>query len=84
MELHADTATFLTVAYILAINTSILADFGTNYSISDCDNPRQHASSCESMSDVCRDLIIVTTAYSIISSVIMSVLANLPLALAPG
>ncbi|KAK6932929.1 Nucleobase cation symporter 2 family [Dillenia turbinata] len=35
-ELRAGTATFLTMAYILAVNASILADSGATCSVSDC------------------------------------------------
>ncbi|KAL8161065.1 hypothetical protein V2J09_012554 [Rumex salicifolius] len=35
-ELRAGTATFLTMAYILAVNSSILADSGATCSVSDC------------------------------------------------
>lgn len=35
-ELRAGTATFLTMAYILAVNASILADSGGTCSVSDC------------------------------------------------
>ncbi|XP_076884017.1 adenine/guanine permease AZG1-like [Bidens hawaiensis] len=35
-ELRAGTATFLTMAYILAVNASILSDSGATCSISDC------------------------------------------------
>ncbi|GMP99429.1 hypothetical protein CsSME_00046899 [Camellia sinensis var. sinensis] len=35
-ELRAGTATFLTMAYILAVNASILSDSGATCSVSDC------------------------------------------------
>lgn len=35
-ELRAGTATFLTMAYILAVNASILSDSGGTCSVSDC------------------------------------------------
>ncbi|KAG1364264.1 Aspartyl protease family protein [Cocos nucifera] len=50
IELHADTAIFLTMAYILAINISILVDFGATCFFSDCNNSHQCASSYQSMS----------------------------------
>ncbi|KAG0481127.1 hypothetical protein HPP92_011985 [Vanilla planifolia] len=91
-ELRAGTATFLTMAYILAVNASILSDSGATCSISDCINPSPTCrfppavdpgySSC--LSRARRDLIVATAAASIIGSSIMGLLANLPLALAPG
>ncbi|MQL92344.1 hypothetical protein Taro_024967 [Colocasia esculenta] len=91
-ELRAGTTTFLTMAYILAVNASILSDSGATCSISDCVNP---SPSCKFPPSVdpgysaCvdrarRDLIVATIASSIIGSFIMGVFANLPLALAPG
>ncbi|KAJ0978411.1 hypothetical protein J5N97_013885 [Dioscorea zingiberensis] len=90
-ELRAGTATFLTMAYILAVNASILSDSGATCSISDCHNPSPSCkfppvdagySSC--LDRVRRDLIVATAASSIIGSLIMGAFANLPLALAPG
>ncbi|PKA67230.1 Adenine/guanine permease AZG1 [Apostasia shenzhenica] len=91
-ELRAGTATFLTMSYILAVNASIISDSGATCSVSDCNNPSPTCrfppavdpgySSC--IAGARRDLIVATAASSIIGSVLMGVLANLPLALAPG
>ncbi|XP_072985955.1 adenine/guanine permease AZG1 [Typha latifolia] len=90
-ELRAGTATFLTMAYILAVNASILSDSGATCDVSDCLNPSPTCkfppvdpgySSC--LDRVRRDLIVATAASSIIGSFIMGLFANLPLALAPG
>ncbi|KAM0948047.1 putative xanthine/uracil/vitamin C permease [Dioscorea sansibarensis] len=90
-ELRAGTATFLTMAYILAVNASILSDSGATCSISDCTSPSPSCkfppidpgySSC--LSRVRRDLIVATAASSTIGSFIMGFFSNLPLALAPG
>ncbi|KAL8172333.1 hypothetical protein V2J09_024137 [Rumex salicifolius] len=49
-EIRAGTATFLTMAYILAVNASILADSGATCSVSDClpvcSNPAVPISAC--------------------------------------
>ncbi|XP_057435376.1 adenine/guanine permease AZG1-like [Lotus japonicus] len=49
-ELRAGTATFLTMAYILAVNASIIADSGGTCTISDCipicSNPKIPLSQC--------------------------------------
>ncbi|XP_004502854.1 adenine/guanine permease AZG1 [Cicer arietinum] len=49
-ELRAGTATFLTMAYILAVNASILTDSGGTCSVSDCiplcSNPSVSISNC--------------------------------------
>lgn len=91
-ELRAGTATFLTMAYILAVNASILSDSGATCSSSDCLHPSPSCmfppsvdpgySAC--LSRARRDLIVATAASSLIGSLIMGTLANLPLALAPG
>ncbi|KAK7317018.1 hypothetical protein RJT34_00896 [Clitoria ternatea] len=55
-ELRAGTATFLTMAYILAVNASILADSGGTCSVSDCiplcSNPSIPLSSCNASSSL--------------------------------
>ncbi|KAL3334417.1 hypothetical protein AABB24_030920 [Solanum stoloniferum] len=112
-ELRAGTTTFLTMAYILAVNASILSDSGGTCSVSDCiplcsdptvsttnctNNPTLHLInpdvSCKfepvnpgyaaCLEKTRKDLIVATVASSLIGCVIMGVLANLPLALAPG
>ncbi|CAL9058459.1 unnamed protein product [Musa banksii] len=90
-ELRAGTATFLTMAYILAVNASILSDSGATCSVHDCLSPSPSCSfppvdpgyaACVDRAR--RDLIVATAAASIIGSFIMGAFANLPLALAPG
>ncbi|CAL9763265.1 unnamed protein product [Musa acuminata subsp. burmannicoides] len=90
-ELRAGTATFLTMAYILAVNASILSDSGATCSVDDCLRP---SPSCRfppvdpgyaaCVDRARRDLIVATAASSIVGSFIMGAFANLPLALAPG
>ncbi|KAG1348178.1 putative Adenine/guanine permease AZG1, partial [Cocos nucifera] len=88
MELHAGTIIFL--AMILVVNASILIDSSATCSIFNCDNP---SPTCKFPSidvgyvtyleGIHRDLIVATATSSIISSIIMGVLANLLLALTP-
>ncbi|KAK4363563.1 hypothetical protein RND71_018804 [Anisodus tanguticus] len=101
------------MAYILAVNASILSDSGGTCSVSDCSplcsDPSVPPVNCTNNpnirlitpDDSCKfepvnpgyasclektrkDLIVATIASSLIGCVIMGVLANLPLALAPG
>ncbi|XP_004240877.1 adenine/guanine permease AZG1 [Solanum lycopersicum] len=112
-ELRAGTTTFLTMAYILAVNASILSDSGGTCSVSDCiplcSDPTVSTANCTNhpslrlinpdvsckfepvnpgyaacLDKTRKDLIVATVASSLIGCVIMGVLANLPLALAPG
>ncbi|XP_010490154.1 PREDICTED: adenine/guanine permease AZG1 [Camelina sativa] len=111
-ELRAGTATFLTMAYILAVNASILSDSGGTCSVSDCiplcSDPTINPSQCTGpglrllqpdvsckfnpvnpgyaacVEGIRKDLIVATVAASLIGCVIMGLMANLPLALAPG
>ncbi|GFZ03838.1 Xanthine/uracil permease family protein [Actinidia rufa] len=94
-ELRAGTATFLTMAYIITVNATILADSGGPCSISDCTvsanqttgsdctvQPNEGYENC--LSKVKSDLIVATALSSMIGSFAMGFFANLPLALAPG
>ncbi|KAJ3688334.1 hypothetical protein LUZ61_017498 [Rhynchospora tenuis] len=90
-ELRAGTATFLTMAYILAVNASILSDSGATCTINDCINPSESckfppvdAGYSQCLDRVRRDLIVATAVSSLIGCFIMGMFANLPLALAPG
>lgn len=78
-ELRAGTATFLTMAYILAVNASILSDSGATCAK---DLSRDEYNVCVDRAR--RDLIVATAASALIGSFIMGCFANLPLALAPG
>ena len=74
-EFRAGVVTFLTMAYILAVNAAILTDSGGN-----CKNP---------FDDKCKanlkiDLIYATAISAGVSTLLMGLTANLPLALAPG
>ncbi|CAL1378479.1 unnamed protein product [Linum trigynum] len=95
-ELRAGTATFLTMAYILAVNASILADSGGTCSVSDCIPPGgDHDVSCKfpplvnpgylaCLEQTRKDLVVATIVSSLTGCFIMGMFANLPLALAPG
>ncbi|MBA0585066.1 adenine/guanine permease AZG1 [Gossypium raimondii] len=90
-ELRAGTATFLTMAYILAVNASILTDSGGSCGVTDCHNPSETCkfppldpgyAAC--LERTRKDLIVATVISSFIGCLIMGIFANLPLALAPG
>ncbi|KAK8571447.1 hypothetical protein V6N13_047135 [Hibiscus sabdariffa] len=90
-ELRAGTATFLTMAYILAVNASILTDSGGPCGVADCHNPSEACkfqpldpgyAAC--LERTRKDLIVATVASALIGCLIMGIFANLPLALAPG
>ncbi|KAG6402050.1 hypothetical protein SASPL_138920 [Salvia splendens] len=95
-ELRAGTATFITMAYILAVNAAILSDSGGTCSVSDCTSlgPIPPDAACKfdpinpgyaaCLDKTRKDLIVATDASSLIGSAIMGLFANLPLALAPG
>ncbi|KAL1542072.1 Adenine/guanine permease azg1 [Salvia divinorum] len=95
-ELRAGTATFITMAYILAVNAAILSDSGGTCSVSDCIplGPNPPDASCKfeplnpgyaaCLDKTRKDLIVATAASSLIGSAIMGLFANLPLALSPG
>lgn len=98
-ELRAATATFLTMAYIITVNATILADSGGTCSISDCTSPPSNhtmvgpSPDCmfkpnigyqKCLSNIKNDLIVATALSSMIGSLAMGIFANLPLALAPG
>nr|GMD36287.1 adenine/guanine permease AZG2 [Ipomoea batatas] len=95
-EVRAGTATFLTMAYIITVNATILGDSGATCSLSDCTFPanQTHASpDCKfkanegyerCLAKVRSDLIVATAVAGLVGSVGMGLLANLPLGLAPG
>ncbi|XP_047307100.1 adenine/guanine permease AZG2-like [Impatiens glandulifera] len=78
-ELTAATATFLTMAYIITVNATILTDSGGTCSVSNSDVSYQKC-----LSNVKTDLIVATALSSMIGSFAMGIFANLPLGLAPG
>ncbi|KAI4336272.1 hypothetical protein L6164_014817 [Bauhinia variegata] len=94
-ELRAGTATFLTMAYIITVNATILTASGGTCSIADCSAPANQTASPDCilkpnagyqrcLSKTNGDLIVATVLSAMIGSVAMGVLANLPFGLAPG
>ncbi|KAL0925575.1 hypothetical protein M5K25_003929 [Dendrobium thyrsiflorum] len=96
-ELRAGLATFLTMAYIISVNSSILTDSGGPCTIHDCiADPHIHPGlnpDCRlqrnpgydrCLAETKSDLVVATAAAAAIGSLAMGVFANLPLALAPG
>jgi AGZA family xanthine/uracil permease-like MFS transporter len=82
-EFRAGCTTFLTLAYILAVNPLILADSGGTCTCEgpDCINSEEYE---ECMREVRRDLVIATAVASGLATLLMGIFANLPFALAPG
>eukprot|EP00804_Cyclotella_cryptica_P013216 CCRYP_007006-RA/>CCRYP_007006-RA protein AED:0.31 eAED:0.31 QI:219/0.75/0.6/1/0.75/0.6/5/178/607 len=81
-ELSAGTATFLTMAYILAVNPRILAESGGPCVPPDGDIFSPDYETC--MEEVKRQYITSTAIGSMIGCLLMGLLGNLPIALAPG
>uniref|UniRef100_A0A7N0RIP3 Adenine/guanine permease AZG2 n=1 Tax=Kalanchoe fedtschenkoi TaxID=63787 RepID=A0A7N0RIP3_KALFE len=90
-ELTAATATFLTMAYIISVNATIIAASGATCSSRDCAAP---AADCvmrggdegyeRCLVRVKNDLVMATILSSLAGCVAMGMLANLPLSVAPG
>jgi AGZA family xanthine/uracil permease-like MFS transporter len=76
-ELRAGTVTFFTMGYILAVNAAILGDSGGT-----CDGESENYDQCQQ--DLKIDLIYATAISAGVSTLLMGLTANLPLALAPG
>ncbi|KAK9908098.1 hypothetical protein WJX75_002714 [Coccomyxa subellipsoidea] len=97
-EIRAGTVTFLTTAYILAVNALILSDTGGPCGPNDCTGPDKGNPECVYPDDygltnvgymtcvghVRQSLVTATAASSCIASLLMGIGANLPVALAPG
>ncbi|KAI0877951.1 purine transporter [Hypoxylon argillaceum] len=86
-EIRAGIATFFAMAYILAVNASILSDSGgTCVCPKTADDPLCNVDEnyllC--IAEVKRDLVTATAAISAIASFCMGLFANLPVGLAPG
>ncbi|KAI1370696.1 hypothetical protein F4677DRAFT_451098 [Hypoxylon crocopeplum] len=86
-ELRAGIAAFFAMAYIIAVNSSIVSDTGgtcvCNGGLEDplC-NVNEEYLLCAA--EVKRDLVTATAAISALSSFCMGLFANLPVSLAPG
>ncbi|TIB38427.1 hypothetical protein E3P86_01634 [Wallemia ichthyophaga] len=83
-EIRAGITTFVAMAYIISVNSNILRQCGGTCRCSDyaqgCDDPGY--SSCTE--DFYRDMITATSAISCIGSLLMGLMANLPVAVGPG
>ncbi|KAL1653423.1 hypothetical protein SLS61_003932 [Didymella pomorum] len=85
-EIRAGLTTFFTMAYVISVNASILADSGGNCVCNDpndalCMNNDEYALCVQ---DLNRSLITATAAIAGFSSVLFGFLTNMPVALAPG
>lgn len=81
-EIKAGTATFLTMAYILAVNPRILSDSGGS-----CVAPEGNIFAPEyeeCLNEIKRQYVTATALGSFIACLLMGFIANLPIALAPG
>ncbi|KAL4972042.1 hypothetical protein BDW66DRAFT_145011 [Aspergillus desertorum] len=86
-ELRAGLATFFAMAYIISVNANITSDTGGT-----CVCPAEDlATACENNTEyllckqeVNRDLVTATAAIAAMASFLLGLLANLPVALAPG
>ncbi|KAI1319185.1 xanthine/uracil permease family protein-like protein [Xylariaceae sp. FL0255] len=85
-ELRAGLTTFATMAYIIAVNSAILADSGGT-----CVCPEGTPTGCPNNDtySVCQvglrhDLITATSALAGLASILFGFLTNLPVALGPG
>ncbi|KAI1766024.1 hypothetical protein GGR53DRAFT_519243 [Hypoxylon sp. FL1150] len=86
-EVRAGVAAFFAMAYILAVNSSILSDTGgTCVCNGGADDPvcnvNEEYMLC--VAEIKRDLVTATAAISALSSFCMGLFANLPVSLAPG
>mmetsp|Transcript_23842 Transcript_23842/g.56168 ORF Transcript_23842/g.56168 Transcript_23842/m.56168 type:complete len:542 (-) Transcript_23842:186-1811(-) len=81
-EIKAGTATFLTMAYILAVNPRILADSGGPCVAPDGNIFAPEYEDC--LEEIRRQYVTSTAIGSFIGCLLMGLLANLPIALAPG
>ncbi|KAK3896672.1 hypothetical protein C8A05DRAFT_39781 [Staphylotrichum tortipilum] len=88
-EMRAGLATFFAMAYIIAVNASIVADSGGTCVCNDpiipgvppCADNTQYAL-CKS--EIKKDLVTATAAISALGTFFMGLLANLPVGVAPG
>ncbi|KAF2672223.1 permease [Microthyrium microscopicum] len=89
-EIRAGLTTFFTMAYIIAVNSSVLTDSGATCVCGDQINPtcnmnNEHAQQYNiCLLGVKRDLITATAAISGLASFLFGFLTNMPVALAPG
>ncbi|CAM1505993.1 Fc.00g116300.m01.CDS01 [Cosmosporella sp. VM-42] len=85
-EIRAGATTFATMAYIIAVNATILSQTG-----GPCPCDLENRTECDTIDSysackegVRRDLITATAAISALASFVFGLFTNLPVALAPG
>ncbi|KAM6499745.1 Permease family domain containing protein [Amanita muscaria] len=83
-EIRAGLTTWAAMVYIIAVNASILSDSGGTCVCPTSDGCVDDTTYLACVNEVKRDLITTTAAISSLSSILMGLLANLPVALAPG
>ncbi|KAG5662399.1 hypothetical protein KAF25_004817 [Fusarium avenaceum] len=90
-EIRAGITTFATMAYIIAVNASLISMTGGTCVCNledrhECDKIDSYMSCKEgkSTSNIRRDLVTATAAVSGMSSFMFGLLTNLPVAIAPG
>ncbi|CRL30944.1 Xanthine/uracil/vitamin C permease [Penicillium camemberti] len=86
-EIRAGLATFFAMAYIISVNATITSDSGGTCICP----PESQADLCNSntayllcVQEVNRDIVTATAAIAALGTFFMGLLANLPVALAPG
>lgn len=82
-EIRAGLTTWASMAYIIGVNATIVADTGGTCvcAAADCTTDSSY-NAC--LGTLKRDLITATAAISCLSSILMGLLANLPVGMAPG
>ncbi|KFY46655.1 hypothetical protein V495_02321 [Pseudogymnoascus sp. VKM F-4514 (FW-929)] len=84
-EIRAGLATFFAMAYIISVNSGILTDSGgpceCPAGMTSCDDDPGYQS-C--LAIIHRDFVTGTAAIAALTSVMMGLCANMPIALAPG
>jgi AGZA family xanthine/uracil permease-like MFS transporter len=81
-ELRGATATFMSMAYILAVNPRILADSGGPCVVDEDGIFGPAYEAC--LEAIRREYVTSTAIASMVGCILMGVMANLPIALAPG
>ena len=92
-ELRAAMTTFVTMAYIISVNATIITASVGTCSAADCSPPATATPDCvlkpndgyqTCLNKTKNDLIVATILSAMIGSMAMGLLANLPFGLAPG
>ena len=83
-ELRGATATFMSMSYILAVNPRLLSDSGGPCVPNDEDGGIFGPTYATCMEEIKREYVTSTALASMFGCLCMGLLANLPIALAPG